>query len=905
MDTADRWRRTEELFHAALDIEPTDRAAFLQHACGADAELLKEVQSLLQSAEESIDFLPQAVFEVAHSMKAESGPNDPTTGFGPIQNRITIALGTLLAHYKVVSLLGGGGMGEVYLAEDTRLRRKVALKLLLPDLITDQRGLFRFEQEALAASALNHPNILTIYEFGQADGLNFIACEFVDGNTLRQKIGKRGLELNEAIDVAIQIASALAAAHASGIVHRDIKPENVIVRCDGIVKVLDFGIAKLEVGRLGAVARRSTGAVVAVQTTEPGVVHGTPRYMSPEQARGLHVDARSDLFSLGSVLYEMITGAVAFDGSTTSDVIAGILKDEPAPPTKFAPDTPPEVERIIAKSLCKERDSRYQSAEELLTDLQNFRRERAVQAQLQGTPPSQSRAGLTPTPSGGLHVPMGEASRGASWLWRTLLLLVLVAVAGYFGLKKYQQEHSSKGPRSLAILPFRNLNGDPQTDFLGFSLADEIITKLDYVNSLVVRPSYSVDKYRDRVVDPKTVAEDLKVDTLLTGTFIRDGDDLRITTQLIDVKADKIIWREAFGLKYDKLLTVQDRVAQQIINQLELNLSPAEAANLKPAKPISTTAYEDYLRGIDLYSLNEFSEAIQMLEKATSLEPNYAPAWAQLGRAYTTSASLLFGGQEQYGKAQAAYEKAIALNPSLAEARIYMANLLTDTGRVEQAVPMLRTVLQENPNNAEAHWELGYAYRFAGMLQESVQECERARANNPDVKISSSAMNSYLYLGEYEKFLQSLPANDSVYILFYRGLAEYYMNNREQAARDFDRAFEKNGSLLPAAVGRAFSYSIHHENANGIKLLGETEAKIEERGVSDPEGMYKVAQAYAVLGDKASALHMLRHSIGGGFFCYPYLAHDPLLQSLHGEPEFQMLMDQARHRHEQFKASFF
>ena len=906
MDTADRWRRTEELFHAALDIEPTDRAAFLQQACGADAELLQEVQSLLQSAEESIDFLPQAVFEVARSMKAESGPNDPTTGFGPIQNRITIALGTLLAHYKVVSLLGGGGMGEVYLAEDTRLRRKVALKLLLPDLITDQRGLFRFEQEALAASALNHPNILTIYEFGQADGLNFIACEFVDGNTLRQKIGKRGLELNEAIDVAIQIASALAAAHASGIVHRDIKPENVIVRCDGIVKVLDFGIAKLEVGRLGTVARRSTGAVVAVQTTEPGVVHGTPRYMSPEQARGLHVDARSDLFSLGSVLYEMITGAVAFDGSTTSDVIAGILKDEPAPPTKFAPDTPPEVERIIAKSLCKDRDSRYQSAQELLTDLQNYRRERAFQTQLQGsTPPSQARAGLAPTPSGALHVPTGEASRGASWLWRTLLLLVLVAVAGYFGLKKYQQEHSSKGPRSLAILPFRNLNGDPQTDFLGFSLADEIITKLDYVNSLVVRPSYSVDKYRDRVVDPKTVAEDLKVDTLLTGTFIRDGDDLRITTQLIDVKADKIIWREAFGLKYDKLLTVQDRVAQQIINQLELNLSPAEAANLKPAKPISTTAYEDYLRGIDLYSLNEFSEAIQMLEKATSLEPNYAPAWAQLGRAYTTSASLLFGGQEQYGKAQAAYEKAIALNPSLAEARIYMANLLTDTGRVEQAVPMLRAVLQENPNNAEAHWELGYAYRFAGMLQESVQECERARANNPDVKISSSAMNSYLYLGEYEKFLQSLPANDSVYILFYRGLAEYYMNNREQAARDFDRAFEKNGSLLPAAVGKAFSYSIHHENANGIKLLGETEAKIEERGVSDPEGMYKVAQAYAVLGDKASALHMLRHSIGGGFFCYPYLAHDPLLQSLHGEPEFQMLMDQARHRHEQFKASFF
>jgi serine/threonine protein kinase/tetratricopeptide (TPR) repeat protein len=904
MDTGDRWRRIEELFHASLDVAPAERAAYLQQACGSDTALLNEVQSLLQSAEESIDFLPQAVSEVAHNMKAEGGTDKFTNNAA--QKRVTIALGTLLAHYKVVSLLGSGGMGEVYLAEDTRLRRKVALKLLLPDLVTDQRGLLRFEQEAHAASALNHPNILTIYEFGQADGMNFIASEFVDGATLRQKIGKRGLELEDAIDVAIQIAGALAAAHASGIVHRDIKPENVIVRSDGIVKVLDFGIAKLEFGRTGATVRRSSGTVVAVQTTEPGVVHGTVKYMSPEQARGLPVDARSDLFSLGSVFYEMITGAVAFDGSTASDVIAGILKDEPAPPTKFAPETPPEVERIISRALCKNRDTRYQSAQELLTDLQNFKREMAFQAKLQETPGSPLKSGLTPrTPVAVRVIPSDGIARGASWLWRALLVLVIVLVAGYFGLKKYEQAHAPKGPRSLAILPFRNLNGDPQTDFLGFSLADEIITKLDYVNSLTVRPSYSVDKYRDRVVDPKAVAEDLKVDTLLTGTFLRDGDTLRITTQLIDVKADKILWREALDLKYDKLLTVQDRVAQQIIHQLELNLSPAEAANLKPEKPISTAAYEDYLRGIDLYSLNEFSEAIQMLEKATTLEPNYAPAWAQLGRAYTTSASLLFGGQEQYGKAQAAYEKAIALNPSLVEAKIYMANLLTDTGRVEQAVPLLRAVLQDNPNNAEAHWELGYAYRFAGMLQESVLECERARANNPDVKISSSAMNSYLYMGDYEKFLQSLPANDSVYILFYRGLAEYYLNHLDQAAQDFDRAFDKNSSLLPADVGKALSYSIRHENAEGKKLLSDTEAKIEERGVSDPEGMYKVAQAYAVLGDKTSALHMLRHSIGGGFFCYPYFVRDPLLQSLHGDAEFQALMEQASHRHEQFKATFF
>ena len=294
-----------------------------------------------------------------------------------------------------------------------------------------------------------------------------------------------------------------------------------------------------------------------------------------------------------------------------------------------------------------------------------------------------------------------------------------------------------------------------------------------------------------------------------------------------------------------------------------------------------------------------------MLEKSTSIEPNYAPAWAHLGRAYTTKASLQFGGREDYGKAQAAYEKAIAVNPALVEPRIYLSNLFTDTGRVEQAVPLLRSALRDSPNNAEAHWELGYAYRFGGMLEESLAECEKARQNNPQVKINSSAMNSYLYLGEYDRFLQSLPATDSAYILFYRGLGEYYANRRDQAAHEFDRAYETDPSLLPATVGKAISYSIKHNNAEGLKLLKQTEGKIEERGVSDAEGLYKVAQAYAVLGDKASALHMLRHSIGGGFFCYPYFVRDPLLQNLRNEPEFQSIIDQARQRHEQFKTTFF
>jgi TolB-like protein/Tfp pilus assembly protein PilF len=912
--SSDRWRRLEALFYEALEVKPEARAEFLDKNCDGDSSLRKEVEALLDSAEKPMDFLEKPVLEAAHQMIADPSPGN-------------IVPGTQLAHYQIISMIGAGGMGEVYLAEDMRLRRKVALKMLAPELTRDERGLRRFEHEAHAASALNHPNILTIHEFGQADGLHFIASEFIEGTTLRQGLLNGRLELTAAIDIAIQIASALAAAHACGIVHRDIKPDNVIVRTDGIVKVLDFGIAKLSERRVGETIRRRASAV-APSTSEPGMVLGTAKYMSPEQARGIEVDARSDIFSLGAVIYELVTGRSAFEGETASDIIAEILKVDPPPPVEFVPEVPHELERMISKALRKDRESRYQTVKDLLIDLQDFKKEVEFQAQLQRSARPGDRSGgarggpqgtiqkarLEPAKSGsGNRTPVRAqavaldpetSSRGRTLALLAVLLLAALVI-GYFALRKTNPTVTSAQPRSLAILPFRNLKQDPQTDFLGFSLADAVISKLGYVNALTVRPSSSVDKYRNQIIDPQKVAADLNVDMLLTGSFIKDGDDLRITTQLIDVKPDKILWQDAIDLKYDKLLTVQDSVAHQIIKGLELNLSPAEAANLKPEKPINALAYEYYLRGVDLYSLNEFSVAIQMLEKSAAVEPNYALTWAHLGRAYTTNASLRFGGREDYSKAEAAYEKAIALNPNLVEPRIYMANLLTDTGKVEQAVPLLRSALRISPNNADAHWELGYAYRFGGMLQESVKECEEARQNNPQVKINSSALNSYLYLGEYEKFMQSLPANDSVYILFYHGFAEYYMNHREQAARDFDRAFDMEPSLLPADVGKALSYSIKHEDARGLKLLHETEVRIDEQGVTDAEGIYKVAQAYAVLGDKASALHMLRHSIGGGFFCYPYFVRDPLLQSLRNEPEFQTLMSQARQRHEEFKTKFF
>lgn len=441
--------------------------------------------------------------------------------------------------------------------------------------------------------------------------------------------------------------------------------------------------------------------------------------------------------------------------------------------------------------------------------------------------------------------------------------------------------------------------------FLGFSLADAVITKLDHVSSLTVRPSIAVEKYRGKLIDLQTVAADLKVDTLLTGSFIRDGDNLRITYQLIDVKTEKILGRGTIDLKYDNLLRVQDEVAEQIISKLELNLSPSEAERLKPEAAISPVAYEYYLRGVDLHGQHKFPLAIKMLEKSTEIDPNYALAWAYLGASYTSDAAFEFGGREQYRRAQAAYERALALQPAQLDTQMFLANLLVDTGRVEQAVPLLRGALRANANYAPVHWELGYAYRFAGMLNESVAKCERARQLDPLVKGNGSVLNTYLYLGQYQKFLQSLPeANDSSFLSFYRGFGEYYQKDFQQAAKDFDHAYELDPSLY-AQIGKALSESIVHRDADGLKLLRGSEAKIAERGVGDPEAMYKIAQAYALLGDNVSALRMLRQSIENGFFCYPYFKTDPLLNPLRNEPEFAPLLKVAQQRYEAFRSKFF
>src|ERR1700678_4435727 len=582
----------------------------------------------------------------------------------------------------------------------------------------------------------------------------------------------------------------------------------------------------------------------------------------------------------------------------------------------WSQDTFVDFDHRLAVAVSKLRDALRDSAEKPLFIETVGRRGYRFVGHLESTD-SKGAVGENPLPSS-QSLAKGELPKVAALgstrprtgrlIFLSSVGLAVLLVLSLIDLPKFLQIRSGKGQpvtlRSLAILPLHNSGGDSSSDFLEFSLADVLITKLAYVSSLSVRPSAAIEKYRGTAIDLQKVAADLKVDTLLTGSYIRDGDNLRITYQLVDAKTEKILGQGVIDLKYDNLLAVQDKVTGQLISELRLSLSPAETEHLKPEASVSPLAYEYFLQGLDLYGQHKFPLAIQMFEKSTEIDPNYAPGWAYLGASYNSDAAFELGGREQYRRAQAAYERALAIRPNLLDAQMFLANLLVDTGKVEQAVPLLRDALKTNGNYAFAHWELGYAYRFAGMLDESVAECERARQLDPFVKANGSVLNAYLYLGQYRKFLESLPVDDSSFILFYRGFGEFHEKEYDQASRDFDRAYELEPTLY-TGIGKALSDSIHQRNAEGGELLSELEKQIKERGVGDPEASYKIAQAYAVLGDKTSAIRVLRRSVEAGFFSYPYIADDPLLNHLQQDPEFTEILEVARQRHDAFKNSFF
>ncbi|HST20782.1 MAG TPA: winged helix-turn-helix domain-containing protein [Blastocatellia bacterium] len=478
-------------------------------------------------------------------------------------------------------------------------------------------------------------------------------------------------------------------------------------------------------------------------------------------------------------------------------------------------------------------------------------------------------------------------------------ILIAVAVVAYLLFAARGERSDSAQVKRLAVLPFRNQRPSEETDYLRFALADSVINKLDFLKSLVVRPSSYIEKYTRQEVEPQQAAKELDVNTLLMASYIIDGDDLIVNAQLIDVSSGEKLWSESFNVKNYELSHVQDYVARQVVKGLRLNLTPAEGERFDRNVSNNPVAYEYFLRSRYLMSTNNHRKAIELLTKAVEIDPNYAQAWAYLARAYHINALQFTGDKTELSAAEADYDQALELDPNLAETRLLKAKLFTETGRVEQAIPILLELMKAHPNMAAALWELSYAYRYAGLLSESIETGERAL--RLDSKIGAHQFNSYLYTGQYEKFINSLPVREDAYVLFYRGVGYYYQNDLNRAAAAFDRAFELNQSSVISQIGKALRFAIADKKREGLEILEAAEERIAKNRIGDGEITYKFAQAYDALGERAHALAAFNRSIEQGFFCYPYFASDPLLKNIRGEAEFAVILEKARQRHEDFK----
>ena len=667
-----------------------------------------------------------------------------------------IATGTQLGRYEIRSQLGAGGMGEVYLAFDTELDRTVAIKILPEAFASNQQRLQRFVQEAKAASALNHPHILTIYEIGTAGVTRFIATEFIDGDTLRERIRNGSLSLNEILDIAMQAAGALAAAHAAGIIHRDIKPENIMVRRDGYIKLLDFGLAKLtEPADSTTDAEAPTKAMV---NTSAGVVMGTANYMSPEQAKGTKVDARTDLWSLGVVLYEMISGQQPFAGETATETISLILQKEPVPLTRYTNEAPAELERIVAKTLTKDREERYQTGKDLLVDLRNLKRKLEVDAEIDRTAPPELHA-VTPT-SAGQSMPATESGKAPATSQPSIAhapssaeyvvsgikqhklaaaVAVIVLVLGAFGLVAYLRARATEvAIESIAVLPFQNRSTETDTEYLSDGLAESLIYRLSQLPNLKVSPTSSVFRYKGKEIDPVKVGQELGVNAVLSGRIVQRGENLTVSAELVDVRYNKLLWGEQYDRKMSELLATQREIAREIVDKLKLRVS-GEEKGLAKHYTESNEAYQLYLKGRFYWnkrSVEGLQKALEYFQQAIDRDPNFALAYSGMADTYALLGGPEAGGDmppnEMLPKAKAAALKALEIDETLAEPHVSLAHAKYFYDRdFAGAEREFKRAIELNPNYSVAHHWYAIYLMIVGRQRDSLAEIRRAQELDP------------------------------------------------------------------------------------------------------------------------------------------------------------------------------
>jgi serine/threonine protein kinase len=694
---SERWQNCTEIFNVAVERPPNERAAFLDRSCDGDEALRRKVELLLKYHDAAGDFIKSPAFEAAPELLV----GDPKA-----------LIGQHLGCYRVDAVAGVGGMGVVYLACDERLGRKVALKLLPQSMVANEEALARLKREARTASALNHPNIVTIHEIGEVNSTRYVATEFIEGETLRQRLTRGPMQLGEAVDIAIQVASALAAAHQAGIVHRDIKPENIMLRPDGYVKVLDFGIAKLAEEELPAAMPRDE-ALLLVETNL-GAVLGTVRYMSPEQACGEHVDQSTDIWSLGVVLYEMVTGHVPFTGDTPQDVMFSILEKEPPPLKRYIARAPAELQQIINKTLRKDRDQRYRSAHELLQALKDLRRKLDA-----------------------------ELERAAAPLWlrwlrspAALLVLLLVVVLA-MALPFYWHRNpttTSLPEKSVAVLPFENLSPDPENAYFADGMQDEILTDLARIADLKVISRTSVMHYKSGVArNLQEIAHQLGVAHVLEGSVQRSGNRVRVNTQLVDARTDRHIWGQTYDRDLADVFAIQSEIAKAIADQLQAKLSPSEKSAIERAPASDITAFDLYTRAKNVLTTVGFGkaerlQAIDLLNQAVARDPSFFDAYCLLAWFHD---DLYFFGFDRtparLASAEAAIQAAFRLGPDAGEAHLARAwNLYHGYLDYDGALAELEIARQTLPNNSEVFELTAYIQRRKGRWEESTRNLERA-----------------------------------------------------------------------------------------------------------------------------------------------------------------------------------
>ena len=784
-------------------------------------------------------------------------------------------IGQQVSHYRILGKLGGGGMGIVYEAEDLKLGRHVALKFLPENLAGDPKTLERFTREARAASQLNHPNICTIHSIEDNNGHPFIVMEKLDGQSLKQAIAGHAMDVEKVLDIGVQVADALVASHAKNIVHRDIKPANIFLTPSGQVKVLDFGLAKL-VHNLGTDDDGADNSLTAV-----GVIPGTAVYMSPEQARSETVDARSDLFSFGVVLYEMATGKKPFSGNNSLVTLDAVLHSKPVPPKDINPKIPVELEGIIGKAMEKDRNHRYQSAAEMRSDLSLLKRETESGQVKSGTNTAKLRA--------------ATRTFGRNSMWQLYLLLatlgllitVLSAVGAWW--YKHREVANEEQKNAIAVLPLQNMNGDYNVDYLRFALADELTSVLTYARSLEVRPSSVTRKYVALDLDTKKVGQELRVGRLLSGSFRKQGDQLIVTLEAIDVPTDRLLWQTTVTAKADDLIGLQDQLTQQVQHGLLPVLGGGGGEVQAASRPKNQQAYDLYLRSVAVpHDPAPNKEAIKMLEWAVGIDPTYAPAWESLGQRYYYDSVFGGGGEEIFQRSNSAYERAVTLDPNRVMAASNLITNRVERGELGRAYDAATDLVRRRPQSADAHFALSYVLRYAGMLEQSGQECNTARALDPGNFSFRSCAVSFLEMGKTDRAMDFIHLDAgseyAAWMTPYIYLAEGNVVEARASARNTGKASFYHRDLMEACTAA-------QKPADLAKIVRESESSVTIE--PDPEAWYRVGALMAYCGQNESALRLLKLAVQQNYCAYTALLDDPLLKGLRKETAFSEVLTAA------------